>query len=161
VRDNLRAAWGGQASFDAALARGGAGRAWARPAPASRPVRVAIDFEPQPLAGNGADPVLVVYPSHHLYDGRLARVQALQEIPDPVTKTMWGSYAELHPETATALGVELGDVLVVSTEGGEVEITAYPHQAVRPGVIVGRPRDVPRDPDAPLSGQAVGPQCSA
>ena len=30
---------------------------------------------------------------------------------------MWGSYAELHPETATALGIELGDVLVVSDRG--------------------------------------------
>ena len=30
---------------------------------------------------------------------------------------------------------KLGDVLVVSTDGGEVEITAYPHTAIRPGVI--------------------------
>src|SRR5262249_24412120 len=90
-----------------------------------------IDFEPAMLAGNASDPVLVVYPSHHLYDGRLSRVQALHEIPDPVTKTMWGSYAEMHPGTAKDLGVELGDMIVVTTEGGEVELPAYPQLAVR------------------------------
>jgi len=155
VRENLRAAWGGQASFDAALARGGTWQNASATNPGIAAGAGAIDFEPVALAGNAADPVLVVYPSHHLYDGRLARVQALQEIPDPVTKTMWGSYAELHPETATALGVELGDVLVVSTDGGELEVTAYPHNAIRAGVIaiqVGR-GTVARDPEAPLSGQ--------
>ncbi len=157
LRDLLRAAWGGQASFDAALARGGEWQSVAATTVGLAAGAGSIDFEPSALAGNAADPVLVVYPSHHLYDGRLARVQALQEIPDPVTKTMWGSYAELHPETATALGIELGDVLVVSTEGGEVEITAYPHTAIRHGVIaiqVGQ-GTVPRDPDAPLSGQGT------
>ena len=157
VRDQLSKAWGGQASFAAALARGGDWQTVGATTVGLASGVGAIDFEPAPLAGDAANPVLVVYPSHHLYDGRLARIQALQEIPDPVTKTMWGSYAELHPETATALGVELGDVLVVSTEGGEVEITAYPHTAIRPGVIaiqVGH-GTVPRDPDAPLSGQGT------
>ena len=157
LRDQLSAAWGGRASFEAALAVGGE-----RQSVAATPIGVAagagsIDFEPAALTGNGADPVLVVYPSHHLFDGRLTRVQALHEIPDPVTKTMWGSYAELHPETAGALGIELGDVLTVTTEGGEVEITAFPHTAIRPGVIaiqVGR-GTLPRDPEAPLSGQGT------
>jgi len=155
LRDNLRAAWGGETAFNAALARGGSWSVGAADAIGLASGAGAIDFEPTPLAGNAADPVLVVYPSHHLYDGRLARIQALQEIPDPVTKTMWGSYAELHPETASALGVELGDVLVITTEGGEVEITAYPHTAIRPGVIaiqVGH-GTIPRDPNAPTSGQ--------
>jgi molybdopterin-containing oxidoreductase family iron-sulfur binding subunit len=157
LRDQMRAAWGGQSSFDAALARGGEWQGVGATIVGLAAGVGAIDFEPAPLAGNDADPVLVVYPSHHLYDGRLTRIQALHEIPDPVTKTMWGSYAELHPETASALGIELGDTLVVTTEGGEVEITAYPHTAIRPGVVaiqVGR-GTVARDPDAPLSGQGT------
>ncbi len=157
LRDQLKLAWGGQTSFDAALARGGDWQSVGAVSVGLASGVGAIDFEPAPLAGNAADPVLVVYPSHHLYDGRLAHIQALQEIPDPVTKTMWGSYAELHPETASALDIELGDVLVITTEGGEVEITAYPHTAIRPGVIaiqVGH-GTVPRDPDAPLSGQGT------
>lgn len=154
-RDQLRSAWGGITGFDAALAKGGAWQAAGATGVSLAASAGSLDFAPAPLAGNATDPVLVVYPSHHLYDGRLSRVEALQEIPDPVTKTMWGSYAEIHPETATALGIELGDTLVVSTEGGEVEITAYPHVAIRPGVIaiqVGRGA-LPRDPAAPTSGQ--------
>ncbi len=157
LRDQLRSAWGGQSSFDAALARGGERQSVAAVSVGLAPGVGSIDFEPAPLAGDAANPVLVVYPSHHLFDGRLARIQALHEIPDPVTKTMWGSYAELHPETATALGVELGDVLTVTTEGGEVQITAFPHTAIRPGVIaiqVGR-GTVARDSEAPLSGQGM------
>jgi anaerobic selenocysteine-containing dehydrogenase/Fe-S-cluster-containing dehydrogenase component len=156
LRDQIREAWGGETSFNAALARGGS---WSTAS--SNGVGLAagvgaIDFDPTPLAGNTADPVLVVYPSHHLYDGRLARVQALHELPDPVTKTMWGSYAELSEETASALEIELGDMLVVTApDGGEVELPAYPHKTIRPGVIaiqVGQ-GTLPRDPHAPTSGQ--------
>jgi molybdopterin-containing oxidoreductase family iron-sulfur binding subunit len=100
--------------------------------------------------------VLVVYPSHHLYDGRLWRVQALHEIPDPVTKTMWGSYAELSSETAAVLDIEMGDVLEISTDAGKLRVTAFPHDTIRPGVIalqVGR-GGLPRNPDAPLEPHA-------
>ncbi len=156
LRDQIRASWGGEIAFNAALARGGTWGVAAENAVALASGVGAIDFEPAPLLGNAADPVLVVYPSHHLYDGRLARVQALQEIPDPVTKTMWASYAELHPGTAKVLGIDLGDVLVVTApDGGEVELPAFPHNAVVPGVIaiqVGR-GTLPRDLNAPTSGQ--------
>jgi anaerobic selenocysteine-containing dehydrogenase/Fe-S-cluster-containing dehydrogenase component len=155
MREAVRDAWGGERALQSALARGGS---WTKPAGGGASLAASaasLDFEPVELAGNAADPVLVVYPSHHFYDGRLARIQALHEIPDPVTKTMWGSYAELHEGTAKALGIELGDRIVVTTEGGEVELPAVPHLAVRPGVIaiqVGR-GGLARDVDAPVSGQ--------
>ena len=151
-RELLFAAWGGKPAMDLALARGGEWKELAGTGAGLASGVGSLDFEPAPLSGNASDPVLVVYPSHHLYDGRLSRVQALHEIPDPVTKTMWGSYAELHPETATVLDVEMGDVLEISTDAGKVRVPAYPHQAVRPGVIalqVGR-GTLPRDPNAPL-----------
>jgi molybdopterin-containing oxidoreductase family iron-sulfur binding subunit len=155
MREAVREAWGGEKAMNAALAKGGAFAAASGGDANLASGAASLDFEPAPLAGNASDPVLVVYPSHHLYDGRLTRVQGLHEIPDPVTKTVWGSYAEMHPGTAKDLGVELGDLIVVTTEGGEVELMAYPHVAVRPGVIaiqVGR-GTIPRDPDAPVSGQ--------
>ena len=134
-RELLFAAWGGKPAMDIALARGGE----YKDAPAAN-VGLAsgvgsLDFEPAPLSGNASDPVLVVYPSLHLYDGRLSRVQALHEIPDPVTKTMWGSYAELHPETATVLDVEMGDVLEISTDAGKVRAAGVPASGGAPGVI--------------------------
>jgi molybdopterin-containing oxidoreductase family iron-sulfur binding subunit len=155
-RDLLIAAWGGRASFDVALGRGGE---WKEVTPVGVSLAAgaaSVDFEPAPLAGNASDPVLVVYPSHHLYDGRLWRVQVLHEIPDPVTKTMWGSYAELNPETAALLDVEMGDVLAIKTEAGELQVPAFPHDTVRPGVIalqVGR-GGLPRNPEAPLEPQS-------
>ena len=151
-RDLLVAAWGGRASFDAALARGGEFKEVPATSVSLAGGVASLDFEPAPLLGNGSDPVLVVYPSHHLYDGRLSRVQALHEIPDPVTKTMWGSYAELNPETAAVLGVEMGDVLEIATDNLKLQVTAFPHDAIRPGVIAlqaGR-GGLPRNPDAPL-----------
>jgi len=150
-RDLLVAAWGGRASFDAALARGGEWKELPASGASLASGAGALDFEVPTLAGNAADPVLVVYPSHHLYDGRLSRVNALHEVPDPVTKGMWQSYAELHPETATVLDIELGDVVTVSTDAGKVTLPAYPHAAVRPGVVaiqVGR-GGLPNDPNAP------------
>ena len=105
----------------------------------------------------------MVYPSLHFYDGRSQRIPALNEIPDPVTKTMWASYAELHEDTAAELGVELGDVVEVSTEVGSIELPVYPHQAIRPGVVAisagqgHQPVDLDRpDPDYRQQRNTIG-----
>jgi molybdopterin-containing oxidoreductase family iron-sulfur binding subunit len=150
-RDLLVAAWGGRAAFEVALGRGGDWKEVAATGVSLAGGVGSLDFEPAPLAGDPSHPVLVVYPSHHLYDGRLSRVQALHEIPDPVTKTMWGSYAELHPDTASVLDIELGEVVKIKTDAGEVEVPAFPHATIKPGVIalqVGRGA-LPRNPGAP------------
>jgi molybdopterin-containing oxidoreductase family iron-sulfur binding subunit len=136
-RDALLAAWGGRTGFESALAKGGD----FRPAE-TRPVALTADpsqlttlkFAPAEIVGDGKL-TLVAYPSLHLYDGRSARIPMLQEIPDPVTKTVWGSCAELHPETAAELGVTVGDVLRVATGSGEIEVPAFPHEGVRRGVL--------------------------
>jgi molybdopterin-containing oxidoreductase family iron-sulfur binding subunit len=54
---------------------------------------------------------LVVYPSSKFYDGRGANKPWLQEIPDPVTKVVWNSYVEIHPEVAEKLEVRHGSVV--------------------------------------------------
>ncbi|MCE2392013.1 MAG: 4Fe-4S dicluster domain-containing protein [Proteobacteria bacterium] len=112
----------------------------------------ALALEPAELSGaEPADLALLVYPSLHFYDGRGARLAVLNEIPDPVLKTMWGSFAELGIETAERLGVRLGDVVRVQTEAGSVELPAFPHQGVREGVVAVQAGQGhrPVDPDAP------------
>ena len=149
-RDAIKARWG-KAGFDQKVANGGdfksvGGRGVSLAAGAAN-----LSFEPARLSGEADGLALVVYPSLHLYDGRSQRLAALNEIPDPVTKTMWGSYAELHEDTARELGVEVGDVVEVSTEAGSLELPVFPHQAIRPGVIaisVGQGHQ-PVDPNAP------------
>ena len=48
---------------------------------------------------------------------------------------MWGSWAEIHPETAAKLGVELGDAIKVETEAGSVELPAYLYAGMRKDVV--------------------------
>ena len=49
---------------------------------------------------------LLVYPSLHFYDGRGANRPWLQEIPDPLMKTTWGSWLETSRTTADSIGAE-------------------------------------------------------
>ena len=55
----------------------------------------------------------------------------MQEIPDPVTKASWVSWAEISKATAEHLGVGFGDVVKVETSIGSVELPAYPRGGVR------------------------------
>jgi molybdopterin-containing oxidoreductase family iron-sulfur binding subunit len=149
--DVLAAAWGRE-EIGPALAAGGRGEpAAAQQVTFSAEALASLALEAAPLGGAPDDLALVVYPSLHFYDGRGQRIPMLNEIPDPVLKTSWGSFAELHPETADRLGVRLGDVVQVKTEAGSVELVAYPHAGVRRGVIAVQAGQghMPVEPDAP------------
>jgi anaerobic selenocysteine-containing dehydrogenase/Fe-S-cluster-containing dehydrogenase component len=88
-----------------------------------------------PELKGGGDVALVLYPSLALYDGRGANKTWLQELPDPTTKAVWGSWAEIHPETAARLGVAMGDPLKVETDAGSVEVPAYLYSGIRRDVV--------------------------
>ena len=149
----LRSRWGGGAALDRALGQGGRVSDVATRAVSLRPGALSeLAFEPAELSGaEPTDLALVVYPSLHFYDGRAARLASLNEIPDPVLKTMWSSFAELGVETAERLGVRTGDVVRVQTEAGSVELPAFPHKGVREGVVAVQAGQghQPVDPDAP------------
>ncbi len=120
----------------AALARGGVWRETAAvPVTLNRAV-AGVDFdEPTLEGGERSSYTLLVYPSPTLYDGRSANRPWLQELPDPVTKIVWNSWIEIHPQTADQLGVRTGDVLEVTTAHGRLEVAAYVHDGVRPDVV--------------------------
>src|SRR5207248_1900981 len=80
------------------------------------------------------DLALVLYPSPNLYDGRGANKAWLQELPDPTTKVVWGSWVELHPITAKKFGIEAGKPVQVTTDAGSIELPAYVWEGVRPDV---------------------------
>jgi len=44
----------------------------------------------------------LAFPHIYYYDGRGATADAA-EMPEPVTKAVWGTWAELHPDTAKRL----------------------------------------------------------
>lgn len=90
-------------------------------------------FAAPELQGSG-DFALLLYPTP-LYDGRGANRPWLQELPDATTKAVWGSWAEIHPETAARIGVKRGDPVRVQTEAGSIEVPVYPYAGMRKDVV--------------------------
>ena len=87
------------------------------------------------LDGATGDPVLVVFPSPVLHDGRGANKPWLQELPDPVSKITWHAWVELHPDTAAKWSVTDGDLLVLQSPFGAVQAPVWITPAVRPDVL--------------------------
>ncbi len=153
-----------QGDFDAwwreVLARGGVFAGAPAPRRAELSARVAQALPPlaPPALGEG-ELTLVVYPSPNLRDGRGANRPWLQELPDPVTKVVWWSWVEMHPETAARMGVRIGqevqldeargvllpfptnrsaivhDVVAVETPQGRIEAPVYLNPHIRPDTV--------------------------
>src|SRR5439155_7590855 len=49
----------------------------------------------------------------------------LQEVPDPITSTVWNGYVALHPDAAGRLGVGEGDGVRVISPYGRLEAAAH------------------------------------
>lgn len=78
---------------------------------------------------------LMPYPSVKGFDGRSANRPWLQELPDPVTKVVWDSWAELHPDTAKRFGIAQGDTVTVRNHYGEVNVPAYVTEHIHKDVV--------------------------
>jgi anaerobic selenocysteine-containing dehydrogenase/Fe-S-cluster-containing dehydrogenase component len=94
-------------------------------APEWAPARVALSL-PQAVVPETAAPeaALWLWPSVMLSDGRTANRGWLQEAPDPTTHAVWGSWMDIHPSKAKALGIADGDVIALENEAGKVEAPA-------------------------------------
>ncbi len=91
--------------------------------------------ESTPLAAPSEGPLLLhLFPSLHFFDGRTANRPWAQEIPEPMAKAVWGSWVELHPETAARLEVSQDDLVLLTTEAGRLEVPALVTDRVRPDV---------------------------
>jgi molybdopterin-containing oxidoreductase family iron-sulfur binding subunit len=104
------------------------GRALDRNVPASR-------VAPRASTAGTGDYQLLTYLSPTLGDGRGANKPWLQELPDPVTKICWQTVVEMHGETASALGVEAGDLVTVETDAGSLTAPAHIYIGMRPDTI--------------------------
>lgn len=153
-RDYLLRRWGGAAGaaeWETALARGGRwagqegnatpstgyqslaeasfGSARPLPAAATPPAQRPTPAAPTTAAGVsgwGEDEVrLYAFPHIYYYDGRNANRRWLQEIPEPVTKAVWGSWAEIHPETAKRLGIRTDDCIEIASGDRRINVSAF------------------------------------
>ena len=87
------------------------------------------------VAPTGRTLDLLVYPSLHYYDGRGANRPWLQEIPDPLMKTTWGSWVEASTQTAQAIGAEEGQLVRLTSDHGTVDVSLLVNDQLRDGVV--------------------------
>ncbi len=117
---------------------------WWSEAPAATQVRVdaqavleALRYEPPGFEGDEASfPLhLHVYESALFGDGRGANLSWLQEIPDPLTSVVWGSWVEINPRRAQELGLKEGDLVEVESPRGKVQVPVYVYPGLPPDVV--------------------------
>jgi anaerobic selenocysteine-containing dehydrogenase len=77
----------------------------------------------------------IIYEQSSFGDGSFANLPALQELPDTMTSSLWGSWVEINPRTAASLGVNDGDLVDVQTRIGAVRLPALLYPGIRPDVI--------------------------
>src|SRR5690606_557161 len=72
----------------------------------------------EPLPARQRSGLSVVFaPDPSVWDGRYANNGWLQELPRPMTKIVWDNAATIAPATATALGLETGDIVTLTAGG--------------------------------------------
>ncbi|MDC0178669.1 molybdopterin-dependent oxidoreductase [Woeseiaceae bacterium] len=105
--------------------------------PSSASTIAAITNPISKFAGDEDEYPFVLHPflTATFLDGRGANLPWLQELPDPMTSIVYGSWVELNPVTANELGITEGDVLKVETPAGSVRVPAFIFAAIKPGVV--------------------------
>ena len=79
--------------------------------------------------------ILHPYLSTTLQDGRAANLPWMQELPDPMTSVVYGSWVEINPATAKRLGLTEGDLVDIESPQGKVRAPVYIYPAIMPDVI--------------------------
>lgn len=100
------------------------------------------------LPGSDDELRLWAYPHINFYDGRGANSQLLQEIPEPIVKATWSTWAEIHPDTASRLGIALptrvpsesmagpsADNVTVTSGESSIDLPVYVTKGVAPGTV--------------------------
>lgn len=151
MEDYLKGEWRGiyegapaTGSFDefwVAVLKAGVWGEQTRREPAS--VTVAADLiggiavAPPEFAGSTDEFPFVLHPylSNALRDGRGANLPWMQELPDPMTSVVYGTWIELNPSTADELGLREGDLVEVQSPNGAVTVPVFVYPAIRPDVV--------------------------
>jgi menaquinone reductase, molybdopterin-binding-like subunit len=77
----------------------------------------------------------IPHASQALYDGSLAHLPWLQELPDPMTSGMWCSWVEINAKRAEELGIHQGDVIEVTSTQGSLRAPAFLSPGIAPDAI--------------------------
>ena len=110
---------------------------------ALKPERVPADLtllaeadRPQPSESGSDYPYfLQPFTSIPLGDGRAAHIPWMQELPDPMTSVVWGSWVEINPKTAAGLGIEESELVWLESRHGKIQVPAVFSVAARPDTL--------------------------
>jgi molybdopterin-containing oxidoreductase family iron-sulfur binding subunit len=143
--DYIKAKWKerlGESGFEArwvdCVERGGE---WSKPEAAQSSADIvstgltAADVAAISVPKETTDYHALVYPTVNSFDGTSANRSWMQELPNPMTTAVWGSWVEVHPQTAAALLMKNGDVIQVITEYGFVEAPVYVNKHIHPKLV--------------------------
>ena len=107
-----------------------------RPQTPSRSIRPLKNEEPQFDGSTTEFPFhFLPYASQQFFDGSLANLPWMQEMPDVLSTGMWSSWVEINPQTAGRLGIETGDLLEVASQHGKLRAPALLSPGIAPNVI--------------------------
>jgi anaerobic selenocysteine-containing dehydrogenase len=96
-----------------------------------------IGVQAPEFSGPSDDYPFILYPylSTTLRDGRAANLPWMQELPDPMTSVVYGSWVEMNPATARQLGLTEGDLVDIESLHGRIRAPVYVYPAIMTGVI--------------------------
>jgi anaerobic selenocysteine-containing dehydrogenase/Fe-S-cluster-containing dehydrogenase component len=96
-----------------------------------------LKFSKAKFAAKGVKAGVVLYPyaSVRNFDGSHSNRAWLQELPDPVTKIVWDTWGEIHPDTAKEQGIADGDVIQLTNDNGQLNVAAFLTANVHPGIV--------------------------
>lgn len=113
------------------LQQGGTWEPESREPAISLPVPSKFSPKPSKVPDLGSkDFHFTAFPTIQYYDGRGANRPWLQEMPDPIAQITWGSWVEIHPLKARELGIQKGDIVVIRSPHGSMEVPAFPLSTV-------------------------------
>jgi anaerobic selenocysteine-containing dehydrogenase len=75
------------------------------------------------------------YASQAFFDGSLAHLPWLQELPDVLSTAMWSSWIEINPRTASRFGIGEGDLVEIASRHGRLRAPALLSPGLDPDVI--------------------------
>jgi anaerobic selenocysteine-containing dehydrogenase len=78
---------------------------------------------------------LAPYASQAFYDGSLAHLPWLQELPDVLTSAMWSNWVEINPRTGEELGIRDGDMVEVVSAHGSILAPALIYPGIAPDTL--------------------------
>jgi anaerobic selenocysteine-containing dehydrogenase len=75
------------------------------------------------------------YASQAFFDGSIAHLPWLQELPDVLSTAMWSTWVEINPKAAGQLSIRDGDMVEVTSQHGSLHAPALLSPGVAPDVV--------------------------